>query len=160
MRSRHPPNKPINSVEDSDALQNDLDAILEWITSRGLVPNHNKTKLNITAPNDRSPPNSTSKDSISILLSPFAKLTWSEHISKSAKREIGLIHLIHRSKRPFPTKLNIEGLDQYPPQSLCQISRSYSVSQTDVVGAYKQVSKEGNWPDSPVALPSPARGAP
>ena len=37
--------KPINSAEDTNRLQEDVDSILEWIREHGLTPNHAKTKL-------------------------------------------------------------------------------------------------------------------
>ena len=93
--------KPINSTSDSDDLQKDVDAILE---SRGLTPNHSKTKL-LSITRSRHPipikvqvedhprlPSPTVKY-LGVILS--SKLTWSDHISsmcKTAKRQVGLFH--------------------------------------------------------------------
>ena len=99
--------KPINSMEDSNALQSDVDTILEWITSHGLVPNHNKTKLlSVTRSKKPFPTKlniggvpSPSVKYLGVTLT--AKLTWSEHISltrKSAKRQVSLIHrMLHQA---------------------------------------------------------------
>ena len=96
--------KPINSVEDSNLLQSDVNSILEWVSSHGLVPNHAKTKLlNVTR--FRHPISTNLKiDGVDIPPSPCmkclgvtlsAKFMWSDHVNaicKSSKRQIGLIH--------------------------------------------------------------------
>ena len=96
--------RPINSVEDSNLLQSNVNSILEWVSSHGLVPNHAKTKLlNVTR--SRHPISTNLKiDRVNIPPSPCmkylgvtlsAKFMWSDHVSaicKSSKRQIGLIH--------------------------------------------------------------------
>ena len=92
--------RPINCVEDNNLLQSDVNSILEWVSSHGLVPNHAKTKLlNVTRSRhpistdlniDRVdiPPSSCVKY-LGVTLS--AKFTWSDHVSticKSSKRQI------------------------------------------------------------------------
>ncbi len=96
--------KPINSAEDTNRLQEDVDSILEWIREHGLTPNHAKTKL-LTVTRSRKPvPTNLNIGGHNISPSPSVKylgitlssqLTWSEHVTticKAAKRQIGLIH--------------------------------------------------------------------
>ena len=96
--------RPIDNVEDSNLLQSDVNSILEWVSSHGLVPNHNKTKLlNVTR--SRHPISTNLRiNGVDIPPSPRVKylgvtlsanLMWSDHVSticKSSKRQIGLIH--------------------------------------------------------------------
>ena len=96
--------KPINSAEDTNRLQKDIDSILEWIREHGLTPNHAKTKL-LTVTRSRKPvPTNLNIGGHNISPSPSvkylgvtlpSKLTWSEHVTticKAAKRQIGLNH--------------------------------------------------------------------
>ena len=122
--------KPINSMEDSNALQSDVDTILEWITSHGLVPNHSKTKLLSVTRSKKPFPTKINIGGVDILPSPSvkylgviltAKLTWSEHISltcKSAKRQVGLIHrMLHQA--PPEVRLKITNTTILPKLEYC-----------------------------------------
>ena len=96
--------RPINSTEDCNLLQSDVNSILEWISSHGLVPNHSKTKL-LSVTRSRQPfPTNLKITGVDILPSPCvkylvvtlsAKFTWTDHVSaicKSSKKQLGLIH--------------------------------------------------------------------
>ena len=96
--------RPINSVEDSNLLQSNVNSILEWVSSHGLVPNHAKTKLLNVTRSRHSISTNLKIERVNIPPSPCmkylgvtlsAKFMWSDHVSaicKSSKRQIGLIH--------------------------------------------------------------------
>ena len=96
--------KPVNCEMDSHHLQNDVDTILQWISSHGLSPNQSKTKLLIITRSRQPMPVHLEVAGHQILPSPTVKylgvilssnLTWSDHINttcKAAKRQIGLVY--------------------------------------------------------------------
>ena len=96
--------KPVNCEMDSHHLQNDIDTILQWISSRGLSPNQSKTKLLIITRSRQPMSVHLEVAGHQILPSPTVKylgvilssnLTWSDHINttcKAAKRQIGLVY--------------------------------------------------------------------
>ena len=96
--------KPVDSEHDVNELQLDVEQILNWIKSNGLMPNSAKTQvlpvtcsrepLDVNIVIDNHPiPTSSSVKYLGVILS--SDLTWSKHIErtcKKANRSLGLLH--------------------------------------------------------------------
>ena len=110
--------KPVNSDQDSDAFQQDVNSIQNWTNSHGLKLNasesclmnitraKNPPRLSITV--DGSP-NTCVQQTKCLSVTISADLTWSKHIDhtcKSAKCHLGMIHRkFHQSSPQVRKKL-------------------------------------------------------
>ena len=96
--------KPVDTAEDINQLQQDVDSILKWMSSQGLTANQSKTQLlPITRSRNALPIHisigghpitpSTSVKYLGVILS--SDLSWSQHVSsvcKKARRHLGYIN--------------------------------------------------------------------
>ena len=110
--------KPVNSDQDSDTFQQDVNSIQNWTNSHGLKLNASKSCL-MSITHAKNPPRlSISVDGPTITcvqqtkylgVTISADLTWSKHIDhtcKSAKHHLGMIHRkFHQSSPQVRSKL-------------------------------------------------------